>query len=111
MSNTITSDQAGCWLDGHFGWHNSYRVAELAFEYGWNPEDRPDVERIIDVYKSRDVFGPADKYSDQEIDDACEQINDVVEEATDYLQSLAPAGYVFEWDCGELCLWRAEDEN
>ena len=34
---------------------------------------------------------------------------ELADKATEYLQSLAPSGFVFEWDMGELCLIHSED--
>lgn len=101
----ITADQAGCWLDGHMGWHNTYRVIDLAFDYGWTPEDKPDIERIVEIFKGN----PSVECSDEEMDNAHDAIHDISQEATDYLDSLAPRGYYFQWDMGELCLVH-EDE-
>jgi hypothetical protein len=33
----------------------------------------------------------------------------MVDEATEHLESIAPAGYHFEWDMGELSLVACED--
>lgn len=31
----LTAADAGCWIDGHWGWRGSFRVIELAHEFGW----------------------------------------------------------------------------
>lgn len=42
---------------------------------------------------------------------ACDVIHEIADEATDYLQGLAPEGYWFEWDAGELCLVRDDEDE
>jgi hypothetical protein len=93
----ITPADAGCWLDGSVGWHNTYRVCWRAFAYGWladNPDDKAELEKTISAYQ-----GDFDPDSD-----VPEVMHDASNEATEYLQSLAPEDYYFEWDAGELCL-------
>ena len=98
----ITADMAGCWLDGHMGWHNTYRVIDLALDYGWKPDDQALVRHASEVYSQTGSFGEPIYPGDEEW--AYDVIDDIADEATDYLQSLAPEGYWFEWDMGELCL-------
>lgn len=96
----ITPADAGCWLDGAMGWHNTYRVAERAFAFGWladKPEDKASADATIEAFKAyRDGEG-----GDGDVVDVMHEIS---LDATDYLQSLAPDGYSFEWDAGEFCL-------
>jgi hypothetical protein len=103
MPGTITADQAGCWLDGAMGWHNTYRVIDLALSYGWLDDDRPAQDAAtadsMAYYQAR---GCPD-------DDLTDRIHGLADDATDYLQSLAPDGYTFTWDAGELCLWADDD--
>lgn len=95
---TITAKDAGCWLLGAHGWHNGYRVVEIAEEYGFTLSVE---ERIaLDVYRANDT-------DDSGYDDSWERVNGqggLCEKATEHLESLAPVGYHFEWDAGELCL-------
>jgi hypothetical protein len=91
----ITAADAGCWLEGSQGWHNTYRVIDRAISYGWyasNPAELAEVQRLSQ--RAED--------SDPDLDP--EVLSDASEEATEYLQGIAPEGYVFEWDAGELCL-------
>ena len=94
----ITPADAGCWLDGAMGWHNTYRVIERAQAYGFVLPNGAEDEDTIERYKE-DSFDP----------DAGECVMEISNEATDYLQSKAPAGYYFVWDMGELSLVH-EDE-
>lgn len=111
----ITPAEAGCWLDGHMGWHNHYRVVDLAFDYGWSPDDRDVIVAIRDAYAAdpyRDtaevITGPLIPET-VHLGEAVFGQGGLVDDATDYLQSLAPEGYWFEWDMGELCLVAIED--
>lgn len=107
----ITEADAGCWLDGSQGWHNNYRVIQRAAEYGWCPEDEnpEDVGAAIELYKNGqegDTRTLADG-STLRYEDACGWIIDqggLSDAATDYLRSIAPEGYDFIWDAGELSL-------
>lgn len=95
----ITPADAGCWLMGSVGWHNGYRVIDRACEYGFVVP--AEYVSALDAYRN-----------DTDNEDAHEAImgqGGLSDMATDYLQSLAPAGYVFEWDMGELSLMREED--
>lgn len=101
MGAQITPADAGCWLDGSQGWHNTYRVCERAMSYGWledDPSDREAVNRLIEEFKSDDTGN-----------DAGQVMSEAADDATDYLNSLAPEGYIFVWDAGELSLM-TEDE-
>lgn len=106
MSDLLTAEDAGCFLDGVFGWHNNYRVIDLAMHYGWVPDDGfPAVSRIRDAYEDGE-----DYVNDGKIDvsGAMSDQGGYVDQATDYLNSVAPPGYYFEWD-GDLNLVADED--
>lgn len=143
MTNRIPESQAGCWLDGHFGWQNHYRVVDRAQEWGYVID--ADDQKLVDVYR---LNGDVDKViamlleeklgspgprggevshsvaalqaeAEALIEDAATAMLDqggLVDKATDYLNSLAPEGMIFDWDMGELsllCLCQIEgtDEN
>jgi hypothetical protein len=92
--STIPASAAGCWLDGAQGWHNTYRVVDMAVSHGFTvPEEwREDLE----IFRSGlNVEADIDELSDM---------------ATEYLQALAPEGYGFVWDACELTLTAATDE-
>jgi hypothetical protein len=36
----ITPEDAGCWLDGHYGWQNHYDIVNIAREYGFPHQRR-----------------------------------------------------------------------
>lgn len=105
----ITADMAGCWLEGSQGWHNNYRVIDRAIEWGWKPDDLADVEAISQAYADQvETITLADG-SSCDVAGAVIDQGGLSDEATDYLQSIAPDGYVFWWDAGELSLVH-EDE-
>ena len=138
MDPAITEDQVGCWLGGHMGWHNTYRVIiEYAVEYGFPLDD--DDKKIVDVYRIshegsdlaaivgylRERLGDAPADEDAlraEAEGLAEVAWEAVagqgglsDKATEYLNSLAPEGYAFNWDDGLslLCLCQIEgtEEN
>ncbi|MFD4608259.1 hypothetical protein ACFWOT_09095 [Streptomyces sp. NPDC058440] len=101
----ITPDMAGTWLDGHFGWHNAYRVVQTAETFGFTvPEEYRDAMDNYRVNGDRLDFEMSDEqwlaiYGQGELSDM----------ATDFLQERAPEGYVFVWDMGELSLMTEEE--
>lgn len=95
----IPHTEAGTWLDGSHGWTNSYRVVDRAEAWGWDlgkadGEDVAEVRRIVQAYRD----GVAD-------DDDSEEMIRISNEATDYLCGIAPWGYTFGWEAGELSLY------
>ena len=107
----LTPAGAGCWLDGAMGWHNTYRVVDLALELGWQPQDVSLVRHASEVYESQGVLHREPLTHPGDVEWASEVIHDMADDATDYLQTLAPEGYWFEWDCGELCLVTDDPED
>ena len=114
----LTEADAGCWLDGSQGWHNTYRVIDRAYDNGWDGPSDGTPRRDIDAATGLYSVGPTDEsvtLSTGETltyDVAYEWIADqggLSDEATEYLQSIAPDGYVFEWDMGELSLIRESE--
>lgn len=105
----ITPDMAGCWLGGHFGWHNAYRVVEKAHAYGFTiPSEYMDV---MQNYWDHGTFT-----SFEETDEQWEAVHGqggLADQATEFLQGKAPEGYEFVWDMGELSMMRTDelDEN
>lgn len=122
MTKRITEDMAGCWLDGHYGWTNHYRVVDRAQEWGFQID--ADEQKLVDVYRLNDDESEvlklllADREGDmptdadrREAEGLIEDAADVmlgqgglVDKATEYLDSLAPEGMAFYWDMGELSL-------
>lgn len=92
----ITADQAGCWLGGHGGWTNSYRVIYLAESYGFTLTEE-DQDAVVKYRAHHGV-------TEDELIEAVIGQGGLVDKATAYLESLVPEGYHFEWDAGELSL-------
>lgn len=97
----ITPDMAGCWLEGSQGWTNTYRVVDRAQEYGF--EITEEEREALDSYSQ-------DPDADELAWETVEGQGGLSDQATEYLQLLAPAGYVFVWDAGELSLVVESDE-
>lgn len=105
----ITPAMVGTWLDGSMGWHNAYRVMDVARAWGWRPEYGRSVRQAQKLYERNDPDATC-KYNKGDTltyDEACEWINGqrgLSDEATEHLQSRCPDGYGFVWDAGELSL-------
>lgn len=110
----ISPDEAGCWLDGHYGWHNTYRVVERAQALGMvlSADDTTLTDWYREHGSAMDVACTLPSGETLIVDDAWEAAagqGGLSDKATEYLYGLAPVGYVFEWDAGEPCLIH-EDE-
>lgn len=98
---TITADMAGCWLDGHQGWHNNYRVVDRATEYGFVVPD--DYRSALTDFRENGHDCAMNSW------DAITGQGELSDMATDYLNNNAPDGFVFVWDMGELSLMTDAD--
>lgn len=77
----LTAADAGCWVDGHWGWQGSLRVIQLAHEFGWT--------------EYTDPVHPDDEYVHEIADQAEEWMNN----------NVAPDGHSFGWFDGGWFLW------
>jgi hypothetical protein len=85
----ITSDMAGCWLDGARGIYIGDAIQKIAQEYGWTGE----MVRVNDV----------------EYQGACYNWG-AIDEAEEYMQNLAPDGFAFGMsEQGDWGLWQIEE--
>lgn len=101
MTEKITPDMAGCWLEGSQGWHNTYRIVDRAEEWGWTGLDEwEDGRGIVSRYA-------ADAASDEDREAMSGQ-GGIADQAFDYLDSLTVSCH-FERDAGELTLYRCQD--
>src|SRR5579859_8081326 len=131
MTPKITPAEAGCWIDEINGWHAHYQVAELALSLGWLTSKDPtaplpryataprrkraetrarrsEIRAVLAAYKRGQ--GTA-RYRQVDIDDVPGQVIDqggICDEATDYLNTLAPSGFSFGWHEGSLMLMSEE---
>jgi hypothetical protein len=107
----ITPADAGTWLDGSQGWTNSYRVIDRAVAYGMAID--PDDDMIRDAYADGAdsvTLSTGEVLDAGSIGEAISGQGELSDRATEYLESMAPDGYTFLWDTGELSLtaitWR-----
>lgn len=112
----FTSAHIGCYLDGSMGWHNTYRVIDLAVEHGWELNSRD--KRVVDSYRAwgplTALHLPAEETFDArtlDADDIAEWVHEVSEDATIFLDSITEPGCHWEWDMGELCLRPTDEEG
>lgn len=81
----LTSADAGCWIDGHYGIYATERVLSIAKDLDWP------VSGDIDI---NDV----------------DQLFDATDEAVDWMnKNVAPEGFSFGWHDGEFFLWSDEE--
>ena len=97
MSNSIGRESLGVWLNGAYGWHNTYRVIDCAVREGFKLEVSD--ASFVDEYR-HNPEGVVAEYA-----------LEISAEATEYLQSLVTDGLMFVWDAGELSLQEVEDDS
>jgi len=102
MDSKITPDDAGTWLEGSHGWHNIYRVVDLAADYGFTVPDEY-TTALLDYRKN----GHAANEDHREMIEGHGELADM---ATEYLNSLAPEGYMFIWDSGLILTTESDAE-
>lgn len=93
--NTVES---GTWLDGAKGWRNSYRIIDIAEEYGMELDD--DARAAVEWYRSTgdsDAGASDDDLTRLEIVTGQGGLSD---RATEYMQELLPDGWTLLWDDG-----------
>lgn len=106
MTKKITPDMTGCWLEGHHGWHNTYEVIGLAQKRGFqlDAEDEAYIQKWK-RWRGGDMSHlESVTFEDEDGSDWMDGQGGLVEKATEYLDSLAPDGFAFNWDMGELSL-------
>ena len=90
-----TAQDAGCWIDGHWGQYAAVRLCELATAHGGPAFLSYGVGEAMDSpVDARDHDGEM-----WAADDALSWMNDHV----------APQGFYFDWCEGELFLWSDDD--
>lgn len=102
----ITADMAGTWLDGSQGWRNAARVVWRAQEYGFTI-DTDDAAILSAFYAGPEesvTLSTGETLDAESVAEAVSGQGELSDRATAYLNSLAPDGYVFEWDAGELAM-------
>lgn len=107
MQPTLTTETGetyplatGCALDGHYGWHNTYRVVtEVAASFGYPLSDSDSA--IVDTYANGEWSQHAD---------ASDAMHEIADEATDWLNAHTTNGY-WHWEMGELSLVPSCDQD
>lgn len=96
----ITASEAGCWLDGSQGWHNTYRIVDLAESWGWEGPSEEGWKDVVNRYR-------ADVGTDEDHEAMIGQ-GGLADQAFGYLDGLTVSCH-FERDMGELVLLRCQD--
>ncbi len=98
----ISPSDAGCWLEGAQGWANNYRVVDWAAgTFGFTvPEE---YKAALEDYRKNGPSASEDSW------EAMVGQGGLSDQATDHLQKLAPDGFEFVWDAGELSLMRSDE--
>lgn len=87
------SNDTGTYLDGSLGWHNTYRVVELAVSHGM-VLDEADLH-VLSQYKLGEVQDT----------DILDEVDDLADKAVEHLESVTDDDVIWERDAGELILW------
>lgn len=101
-SDAILPPEEGCWIDGTWGRFGSARLIQLASYRGYNE---------IEVVEAADAMlksmGPSRSIVTDEQE---ELVYDAADEVETWMNDhVAPAGFSFGWEDGELYLW--SDKN
>jgi hypothetical protein len=93
----ISADNAGCWIDGHWGHYSGARLIQIAEAYRWNDE--------MAISMAQSYMGSGGDIPNG----ALVEFYDLVDEAENYLNTIAPEGYSFGWRDGEFFLLSNEE--
>lgn len=104
-------DEAGCLIDEVRGLKDcNLAVIDMAIARGWTPEDGfPRTSRIRDAYEDDEDYILDVEEGRIDIVDAIQGQDEIVDKATDYLNSIAPEGYIVYWRDGNLFLEKVEE--
>lgn len=115
----ITSDMAGCWIEGSRGQYATSYLVEIALSYpGYlrastrsdTTYARTEARQLVRAYNAgKDVckYRRKPRYGSSytvTITTVFEHIMDLADEAEEFLNTLAPKGYTFGWFDGEFFL-------
>lgn len=100
-----TADDAGCWIDGHWGQYAIARMASIAGAFGFEDASPRLMDIVARKLASMGPNGGPDITPDEE-----EYLFDSADEVEEWLNdNIAPEGYVFAWYEGEFFLTNAAD--
>lgn len=101
-------EDAGCWVDGHWGQYGLAHLVLKATDYGY-----ADAEMID--YATRHMASMSPNGDEDLTDDEHEAMSDGADDVESWLNAhVAPEGYSFGWQDGEFFLWADaewEDED
>ncbi|MFE0472615.1 hypothetical protein ACFW2V_13470 [Streptomyces sp. NPDC058947] len=94
----------GTWLDGHMGWHNTYRIIDIAESHGFamGDEDR----KALEWYKESSGGCGDGTDAEENMAEAIIGQGGLSDRASDHMEELLPDGWTLLWDAGELSLVR-----
>ena len=99
----VTAQNAGCWIDGHWGQYGTARLVITASVFGYKDAE------VIDL-ANRHLASMGAGASDL-TDSEAESLFDASDEVENWLnENVAPEGYHFHWHDGEFFL-SADDED
>jgi hypothetical protein len=94
-----TVADAGCWVDGHWGWRGIARVVEIARDFGFTLTD--DETDDLAAYDADDDA----PYTPDTWATVHDTVSALADDAEQWLtDNVAPDGYCFGWDDGEFFL-------
>ena len=116
QTDKATPEDAGCWIDAHWGQYGTARLIEIAASYGWVDDctfgyDKPgeeDSRTAVDIAAAHLAsIGPSE--SPEISSDEFEYMLEAADAAEEWMNAhVAPAGYSFGWFEGEFFLWSFE---
>ena len=109
MSNIerlTSADNAGCWIDGHWGQYGIARMIQIASEFGFvDSASNPPFATLDCVDIALRHLSPGSDVDWLELENM-EQAADDVENWLN--ENIAPEGFSFGWYDGEFFLWSDE---
>ncbi len=95
----FTSSDTGVIFDGVQGWHNTYRVIDLAVHHGLTLDARSTA--FLELYRSGDT----------EDDSVTENMHDLSDEAVEFLNDRTDGTVFFTWHKGDFMLEAITDDE
>lgn len=94
----VSTEYAGCWIDGHWGQYSGARLIQIAVANGWADSH---------AFAASERFMAGTPLLDEDGEDLeWEYLWDAADEAEVFLnESIAPEGHSFGWFDGEFFLW------
>lgn len=98
-----TPEDAGCYVDGHWGQYGVAHMVKRAQEFGF--DDDAEVVGIADRH-----LASMSRFAEPISDDEHETLMWASDEVENWLnEHVAPEGYSFGWNDGEFFLWSDEE--